>query len=399
MQLESEIPITSREAARRFAGCLGLFYGTLFGLTGIHLPFFPVWLRAIGLDPFWIGVITAVPAVTRFTVLPVVTGLAERRHALRGALILTAFAIALGLAAVGTQHLPVPVFLLYVATSCLWTPMVPLTDAYALRGVARYGLNYGRLRLWGSAAFVIGALACGLLVDVIAAARLIWVIVGVAGLGAAASLALQPLDQPRPGAAAARGEGALLGRGSFLAIIVAAALVQGSHAAYYAFASITWQGQGLGGLTIGGLWALGVLAEIVVFALSPRFTIVPAMMVVIGGLSAAARWFITAQEPPLAVLAAVQLAHGLSFGLTQLGTMGLLVRQVPAHAMARGQGYYAACSGLIGSSASVVSGAVYAQYGQGVYYVMAAMAASGAVLMWSARLSLSHQPHSAESGG
>ena len=44
--------------------------------------------------------------------------------------------------------------------------MVPLTDAYALRGVARYGLNYGPLRLWGSAAFVVGALACGLLVDV-----------------------------------------------------------------------------------------------------------------------------------------------------------------------------------------------------------------------------------------
>jgi PPP family 3-phenylpropionic acid transporter len=123
------------------------------------------------------------------------------------------------------------------------------------------------------------------------------------------------------------------------------------------------------------------------------------MMVVIGGLSAAARWFITAQEPPLAVLAAVQLAHGLSFGLTQLGTMGLLVRQVPAHAMARGQGYYAACSGIISSSASVLSGAVYAQHGQGVYYVMTAMAASGAVLMWSARLSLSHQPHSAASGG
>jgi PPP family 3-phenylpropionic acid transporter len=399
MQLESEIPITSREASRRFAGRLALFYGTLFGLTGIHLPFFPVWLRAIGLDPFWIGVIAAVPAVTRFTVLPVITGLAERHHALRRALILTAFATALGLAAVGTQRLPVPVFLLYLATCCLWTPMVPLTDAYALRGVMRYGLNYGRLRLWGSAAFVIGALACGVLVDAIAASRLIWAIVGVAGLGAAASLALQPLDHLRPGAAVAHGEGALLRRGSFLAIIVAAALVQGSHAAYYAFASITWQAQGLGGLIIAGLWALGVLAEIVVFALSPRFTLAPAMMVVIGGLSAAARWFITAQEPPLAVLAAVQLAHGLSFGLTQLGTMGLLVRQVPAHAMARGQGYYAACSGIISSSASVLSGAVYAQHGQGVYYVMTAMAASGAVLMWSARLSLSHQPHSAASGG
>src|SRR4029079_1384728 len=86
------------------------------------------------------------------------------------------------------------------ATACLWTPMVPLTDAYALRGVARFGLNYGPLRLWGSAAFVVGALACGLLVDFIAARHLIWVIAAVGGLGALASLGLQRLDNPRTAA-------------------------------------------------------------------------------------------------------------------------------------------------------------------------------------------------------
>ena len=80
----------------------------------------------------------------------------------------------------------------------------------------------------------------------------------------------------------------------------------------------------------------------------------------------------------MAVLACVQLAHGLTFGLTQVGTMGLLVRHVPAHVTARGQGYLAACSGIIASSASILSGAIYAHYGQGVYYLMAAMAGSGA---------------------
>ena len=129
---------------------------------------------------------------------------------------------------------------------------------------------------------------------------------------------------------------------------------------------------------------LGVLAEIVVFALSPRFTLAPALLVVIGGLSAVARWLITAQEPSVAVLSVVQLAHGLTFGLTQVGTMGLLVRHVPGHVMARGQGYLAACGGIVSSTASIVSGVVYASYGQGVYYVMAAMALS-ATVMWLAR--------------
>ena len=78
---------------------------------------------------------------------------------------------------------------------------------------------------------------------------------------------------------------------------------------------------------------------------------------------------------------------------------GLLVRNVPFHVMARGQGYLAACSGIVASSASILSGVVFARYGQGVYYLMAAMALSGAVVMWLARHRLADQPHSAASGG
>ena len=399
MPPESTIPIASHDTPRRFATRLALFYGTMFGMVGTHLPFFTVWLKAVGIDAFWIGIITAIPPVTRFTVLPFVTALAERRHALRGAIVVTAFATALGFSILGTQHQPVLVFLAYAVTCCLWTPMVPLTDAYALRGVARHGLNYGPLRLWGSAAFVAGALGCGLLVDVIAAQNLIWVIASVAALGAFVGLGLSPLRTPKSLVNIHHGAGALLRDPGFLAIIVTSTLIQGSHAAYYIFASIAWQQAGLGGLTIAGLWSLGVIAEIVVFALSPRFTLSPVMLVVIAALSAVARWVITAQEPPLAILATVQLAHGLTFGLTQVGTMMLLVGYLPGHVMARGQGYLAACSGIVSSSVSIISGAIYAQYGQGVYYVMAAMALSGAVVMWLARHRLAHHPQSAASGG
>jgi PPP family 3-phenylpropionic acid transporter len=220
---------------------------------------------------------------------------------------------------------------------------------------------------------------------------------------------LQPLDQPKTAPSALHGSRALLRDAGFCAIILASALIQGSHAAYYAFSSISWQAAGLSGLTIAGLWALGVIAEIVVFALSPRFTLPPSILVVIGALSAVVRWTLTAQQPPIALLALIQLTHGLTFGLTQVGIMSLLVYRVPGHVMARGQGYLAACSGIVSASASVLSGAVYARYGQGVYYVMAAMALSGAVVMWLARHRLaehpptdhasSDHPHSVASGG
>jgi PPP family 3-phenylpropionic acid transporter len=399
MPSESQIPIALQPAIRRFATRLALFYGTLFGLVGTYLPFFPVWLKAIGIDAAWIGIITAAPAVARFTVLPFVTGFAEKRQSLRGAMIVTAFATALGFSVLGMLREPVAVFIAFALTACMWTPLVPLTDGYALKGVARYGLNYGPLRLWGSAAFVVGALACGLLLDIVAATHLIWIIAAVACLGAVTSLGLQSLDAPSSRPSELLGTSALLREPGFLAIIVAAALIQASHAAYYTFASIAWQNSGLGGLTIAGLWALGVIAEIALFALSPRFTLSAATLLIIGALSAVVRWLIMAQQPPIAVLAVVQLAHGLTFGLTQVGTMGLLVHHVPTHVMARGQGYLTACGGIVTSIASIASGAIYAQYGQGVYYAMAAMALAGGVVMWLARHRLEHQPHSAASGG
>jgi len=398
MSSQSQI-LTATFQSRRFAVRLALFYSAFFAVTGNHLPFFPVWLKAIGIDATWIGIINALPAVMRFTTLPYATGLAERYNAIRGGMMVAAFATAVGFAAVGMLQQPLPLFLVYALTCMLWTPTLPLTDAYALHGVSRYGLNYGPLRLYGSAAFAVSALVCGYLVDTIDARHLIWVIAILAAVAALVSLLLQPLKDMRRKTTAARDGKSLLRDRSFLAIVVSAALIQNSHIAFYTFSAISWQAHGLGGLTIAGLWTLGVLAEILVFALSPRFRLSPSLLMAIGGVSAVARWAITALEPPLPLLAIVQLGHGLTFALTTVGTMTLLVQHVPSHQIARGQGYSAAISGLLCAATSIASGAIYARVGEGVYYVMAAMAGGGALLIWSARHRLIVHPHSEASGG
>ena len=91
--------------------------------------------------------------------------------------------------------------------------------------------------------------------------------------------------------------------------------------------------------------------------------------------------------------------HGLSFGLTQVGIMGLMVQQVPGHIAARGQGYLAACSGIVTSIVYLLTGQIFARYGQGVYYAMAALAACGGLVMWSARHRLTGHPHNSGAGG
>lgn len=398
MQTESQIPIAT-SVKRRFAVSLALFYSAFFAVLGTHMPFFPVWLKAIGIDAAWIGLINALPAITRFTTLPQITALVEKRHAIRAGIMMSVLATAIGFAAVGLQQQPLALLLIYALTCMMWTPTMPLTDAYALRGVTRYGLDYGPLRLWGSAAFAAGSLACGYLVDSIAPRDLIWVIVAWAVVAVLASLLLQPLDDLRRRTTETHAGKALLRDAGFWAVIASAALIQSSHVAFYTFSAINWQLHGLGGVTIAGLWTLGVMAEIVVFALSPRFSLHPSTLMAIGGLSAMVRWLVTASEPSLALLAIAQLGHGLSFGMTILGTMTLLVQRVPSHQIARGQGYYAASNGLLGAVTSIASGAIYARMGDGLYYVMAAMAAAGALVIWSARHRLNAHPQSAASGG
>ena len=149
---------------------------------------------------------------------------------------------------------------------------------------------------------------------------------------------------------------------------------------------------------------LGVLAEIVVFALSPRIRIAPATLVAIAGICASLRWIATAQSPPIAVLAVIQLSHGISFGVTMVATMALLVRHVPAQVMASAQGFMAAATGIVMAVTSVSSGALYARLGQELYIVMAVMALAGALVIWTGRhragrMHGSTQPQSAASGG
>lgn len=388
---ESQKHQSRQSVARRFARGTSLFYASALGLLGTYLPFFSVWLKTIGIDAQWIGIITAMPSLSRFTILPFVTAFAERRNILRPTMIAMAFLTAAGFAVVGLLTQPIPILIAFALLACVWTPLSPLTDGYALKGVATYGLNYGPMRLWGSAAFIVGALGCGVLLDVLDSKHLIWIIVAAAALSACVSLGLVPLDAP-PATAEQPLASGLLKQPLFWAIIGAHTLIQGSHGAYYAFASITWQGAGFGGFSIALLWSVGVIAEIVIFAISPRFTLSPAVLVIIGAASAVIRWILTAMEPRLEILTLVQLMHGLTFGITQVGIVALVVRSVPHHLLASAQGYLVAFGGIVSAITVVVSGLIYARWGSGVYLAMALMAAAGGAVMlvWRTRLDAHH---------
>lgn len=373
---------TGQDFARRLA----TLYAALFVTLGVQLPFLPVWLAAKGLDAQAIGLVLAVPMLARVFAIPMATRVADRRDALRAVIVVLSGVAVAGYGVLGLAEGLVAIVAAYAAASAAYAPVMLLADAYALRGLARWGLAYGPVRLWGSAAFIAASFAAGALLDLIAPRDLIWLVVAAMGLSVVAACALAPVGAPMTAAAAAPPPaGILLRDPRFLTVAAAASLIQASHAMYYGFSTIEWQAAGFGGTTIGALWALGVLAEIALFAISGRLPFTPTALILVGALGAAVRWSAMALAPPAAALPALQCLHALSFGATHLGALGFLARAAPPGLGATAQGYLGVASGLVMAVAMGVCGVLYGRFGAAAYGAMAVAALAGGLCALAAR--------------
>jgi MFS transporter, PPP family, 3-phenylpropionic acid transporter len=375
----------SRAIADGFGARLALFYAGLFVVVGIQLPFFPVWLKAKGLDAQAIGLVVATPILVRVVAVPIAARLADRRGALRRVLVASSAGAAVGYALVGWAEGFAAIIATVALAAALAAPAIPLTDAYALKGLPLRGRAYGPVRLWGSAAFIAANVAAGVASGYIAPTGYIWLIVAASVAAAAASLALRPL---RPGGvperAALRRRGSLLATPGVLAVAVGASLIQASHAVYYGFSTLDWTGKGLSGTAVGALWALGVAAEIVLFALSPRLpALTPRALLILGAAGATIRWAAMALDPPSALLVPLQCLHALSFGASYLGAVQFLSRVAPDGEVATAQGDFSTLQGIVTAAATGLSGVLYGSLGALAYAAMAACAALGGIIIWS----------------
>jgi PPP family 3-phenylpropionic acid transporter len=370
--------ITGEDLTRRLA----LYYAALFVTLGVQLPFLPIWLAAKGLEPQAIGIVLALPMLVRLFAVPMASRAADRHDALKLVIVAAAAGVLAGFGALGLATGTLAIAAFYAVASAAYAPLFTLGDVYALRGLEPHRRAYGPVRLWGSAAFIVASLGAGALLDVIAAGDLIWLIVAAAGLLLVAAWTLAPLvPHPRDANATRPSAWVLLRNPAFLAVAATASLVQASHALYYGFSTIDWQAAGIGGTTIGALWALGVLAEIVLFAYSARLPAAfgPGIFLSIGAGGAVVRWSAMVLGPPIALLPLLQCLHGLSFGATHLGALALVARAAPPGLAATSQGIVSIASGIAMAAATVLSGMLYASFGGATYAAMALIAGAGTV--------------------
>jgi PPP family 3-phenylpropionic acid transporter len=397
-----------------FALRLGFLYAALFLVIGCYLPYLPVWLKWRQLDADQIAVLLAATLYTRILFAPAISFAADRIGDRRVILIVLAWGALLSFALLWVSDGFWQMLLSITLLAVNWTSIMPLIETVAASGIRSGGLDYGRVRLWGSITFIVASLGSGSIIQFFGPQAVLPLLLGATALMVFATHLMprqpdrrksQPVGAALPAMRRLKLSDAFaLARAPlFLLFLLAASLIQGSHALMYAFGTLHWQAQGLSGGVIGALWSVGVIAEVALFAVSGRVIAAFGTVRLLGlaGAAAVLRWGFMAFDPPLWATGLLQLLHAMSFGAAHLAAIHFLTHAVPEDRGATAQGLYAAVvAGLVMGSLTLACGLLYRTLGGEAYGVMALLALVGtgaAVLLsrrWHGRqiVTTMHQP-------
>lgn len=361
-----------------------LCYIAYFAAAGVSQPYFPIWLSHRGLDETQIATLLAVAMLFRIASGPFVGWLADRlgkpEHILRMLL-----AVTLGAAA--WCSLPVrsdvmlPAFALMLIA---WQGIMPLLEVRALDLVrTNVVTDYGRIRLWGSASFIAMNVMGGFILGREGPTSiLIAFMVMNATLFLTSFLPLhqrtESIEEPLIFNICHRQASIRLW--GFLGV---AALIQASHMSFNAFGSIYLRQHGYADTTIGVLWGIAAISEIVMFWLGPHVArlLSPTGMLATAAVCAAARWMLFFTELDIAFLVLLQLSQALTFSMTYLGLMRLIAGFVGSRRSSYVQGLHLTIQSAFSAVATFAAGAIFNAHGGWVFILSAGLALLALILL------------------
>lgn len=358
---------------------VGLFLAAFFAAGAITTAYLPLWFAGRGLNSAEIGQVLGLGFLLRVVVVPGWGWVADRaggRAALVAGAVVAAGSAALLPAAWGF----VAILLISATQGVAASALTPLSDALSLALAAARRLDYGRTRAYGSVAYMAATALGGALLGLVGSGLVPWAIAGFYALAAGLALALPGVASPPPAVRIRQGPWHFR---SFRLALLATALVQGAHAAYYAFAALHWRKAGIPDGVIGLLIAEGIVAEVALFIWGRPLVerLGPARLTAVAAGASVLRWTVTAFVTDVPTLAAVQLLHAATFACQHLSTM-LVLRALPAQRAGTAQAVMSA----LGFSAPTgllvwVSGLIYGAAGGLTFLLMAAVGGSALLVV------------------
>lgn len=381
---------------------IALLYITVFLPNGVMTPFLPLWLEHLHFDAGAISIILSAQLFMRVVATPALSTLADRLPDRAPMLIGTA----IGTFAITCFYLLPPSFTLVLAVTLAHSIFQPLqqtlTDSIAVSGVRRYRSDYSKMRIWGSISYLAGNVLAGVVLARSDAGIVPWLLILGYGLMVLSSLSTPRLGRPRRPTVANPADGVrLLSNRAFLSTVLAVAAIQGSHAFLYGFASIYWRSLGFSDSVIGAFWALGTLAEVLLFLVFPRLLsrFSAHTIIAIAGIAAVLRWLAFSVSEPLGFGAVgftmLQALHALSTGLIIIGVQKAIAELIPEQQTSGAQGITFMANQASVGLFTLLAGYLYAHVSAYGFLSMALIAGVGLGLIFVGL----RQPQSAGGGG
>jgi len=349
----------------------GVFYFCYFTTIGVFMPFWGLFLQHKGFSPTEIGQLIAILTLTKVFAPNIWAAIADDIATKRGSSLgiikyaaLAALVIYCLLGLVGGFW---PTALIMFGFCIFWNANLPQLEAATLKHLQDRTDQYGAVRLWGSVSFILVVLSMGWVLDPAALASVFLASLlmrdgsretHVSPIKVAQNKTL-PLIK-------------LINRKVVL-ILSLGMFMQFSHAPWQAFFSIYLESYGYSKSSIGMLWSLGVVFEIIVFLfaykLLYRFSLAHILSFTL--LIAGIRWCLVSAFPEsMTLISITQAMHAITYGLYHSVMMQLIDRLFQGQYQVRGQALYGSVIyGVGGTLGSVASGYLWSFYGKNAMFM------------------------------
>jgi len=359
------------------------FYFFYFASLGALIPYWSLYLKSLDYNAQSIGVLMAIIPATKIFA-PFLWGWVadHTRHPIAIIRLANLLAVAVFTGVFvnsGFLWLALVLFMF----SFFWNSSLPLFEAMTLNHLGDNQHKYSAVRIWGSLGFIMMVVLLGEYYDVTSIDRApVVIVVLLAGILLVSLIVPERLSTQHEEQVHIMH---VIRQPVVLAFLLVCFLMLVSHGPYYTFYSIYLENHGYSRGMIGLLWAIGVMAEVIVFLMMHRLllTVDLRKLLLVSFMLTALRWVLIGFfVENLSVLFFAQLFHAFSFGVFHAVSISLVHRFFTGKHQGRGQALYASLSfGAGGAVGSLLSGVLWDTIDHAWLFTLAALVAGAALLV------------------
>lgn len=352
------------------------FYFFYYSIVGTFMPYWSLYLQDQGFSFEQIGILSSIAIITRFFA-PFIWGWVADKSGKRMLLVRIATWME---AVIWLLIFIIPNNFQSIAMLMLIFSFFQNAILAQFEGVTLFWLGerraelYGKVRKWGSIGFIVGVFSIGVLLEIVDISMLPIMLLCIAFTAFLWSFTVkEPKDAPPP---QKQLEALLpvLKRPVVTAFFCIEFIMLFAQAPFYSFYSNYLKANGFSTTSIGFLWSVGVVAEIIMFAYATFFLkkfswrVLVSICLLMTGLR-----FIIAGSFPNSFSAQFlsQTIHAFSFGLFHMIAMRIIFQNFTAGQQGRGQALYSTMWGLGVASGSLLAGHYWQSLGGEMIFILA----------------------------